>query len=74
MRKNLIAIALACVSILVLRAFAQTVPPFDPGSAPTEAVWNAYFASKQDLLAPGSLKYIQATAAITNKTLVGGSL
>ncbi len=28
---------------------AQTVPPFDPGSAPTEAVWNAYFTSKQDV-------------------------
>lgn len=47
MRARLIA---ALLAVLCLPALAQTVPPFDPGSAPTESTWNAYFAAKQDLL------------------------
>jgi hypothetical protein len=35
---------------LVAQAVAQTVPPFDPGSAPTQGTWDTYFGSKQDLI------------------------
>ena len=53
MRKILAFIALAFIA-LVSDAIAQTVPPFDPGSAPTKYTWNSYFAGKADLVKPSS--------------------
>lgn len=47
MRLRWLAAALA--AFCIGSALAQTVPPFDPGSAPTADVWNRYFASKQDM-------------------------
>lgn len=40
--------ALLLVLALTSLSFADSVPPFDPGSAPTKQVWNGYWSSKAD--------------------------
>ncbi|MGP0086074.1 MAG: hypothetical protein ACLP0B_21000 [Steroidobacteraceae bacterium] len=47
--KRIVLAALAAVALAV-GAFAQTVPPFGPGTMPTAQVWTGYFSSKQDLI------------------------
>jgi hypothetical protein len=66
--KRIVLAALAAVALAV-GAFAQTVPPFGPGTLPTAQVWNGYFSSKQDLMTNPSvisaLGYTPISAPIT---------